>query len=233
MTFTLTKYNYVFRTKTWSEKSWTEILTGNELQEPDSRYIQSQSPEIYEDVLNDLREMQRAASYLQIKQQAIEKKTNKLEDELKKITKTNQYDVMTEAKVKYMINDALQTYDADKLGLRDYALESAGGTIIAVPNTVPYLSETRFVVFGIFSYRIASNPREILQPDIQPGRCFAFEGSDGRIRIRLANIIQVSAITLEHSPVSLLTDEELKSAPKDFELMVMKRLDKIIPIGCD
>lgn len=103
-------------------------------------------------------------------------------------------------------------------------MESAGGSIVSTPDTLPYFTEVKYIVLGYFTFHSPSNPRLIIQPDVQPGRCFAFKGKEGRIRIKLANQIHITAVTMEHCSASLLTNEEITSAPQEFELKVIINL---------
>ena len=58
------------------------------------------------------------------------------------------------------------------------------------------------------------------QPEIYPGSCWAFQGSQGYIIIELSTIIKPTAFTLEHVPKSLTPDGKITSAPKDFLVLV-------------
>ena len=80
------------------------------------------------------------------------------------VTGSNDEDVMA------MIRAALATYDADKTGRVDYALESAGGHIVSTRCTKTYSTNTRKEsVFGIPLWYSNYSPRTIIQvslPDI-------------------------------------------------------------------
>jgi SUN domain-containing protein 1/2 len=57
------------------------------------------------------------------------------------------------------------TYDADKTGLFDFALESAGGTIASTRCTETYdLSNAVYSVWGVPIWWARNSPRTILQP---------------------------------------------------------------------
>lgn len=72
---------------------------------------------------------------------------------------------------------------------------------------------------GFINIKELSNPQVLLQPGILPGQCFAFNGHEGRIRIKLKRKISVTAVTLEHAHRELL-DDGGRSAPKRFEVIV-------------
>lgn len=99
----------------------------------------------------------------------------------------------------------------------DYALESAGGKIISTPDTAPYPASISWD-FGYFRLFSPSPASQIIQAGTLPGQCFAFHGSTGKIRIRLAEKIQITSVTLEHSPFRLLSD--FTSCPKTFAILV-------------
>lgn len=58
------------------------------------------------------------------------------------------------------------------------------------------------------------------QPDVNPGNCWAFRGSQGFAIIRLSDIIRPTAVTLEHIPKALSPQGAIPSAPKDFAVYV-------------
>ena len=58
------------------------------------------------------------------------------------------------------------------------------------------------------------------QPDIYPGNCWAFRGSQGYLVVRLSMTIRPTAFTLEHIPKTLSPTGSITSAPKDFAVYV-------------
>ncbi len=67
-----------------------------------------------------------------------------------------------------IVHDALTVYDADKTGLFDFALESAGGTIATTRCTETYdVTQAVYHVMGIPVWWQRQSPRTILQPRIQ------------------------------------------------------------------
>lgn len=99
----------------------------------------------------------------------------------------------------------------------DYALESMGGSVVATPDTQIF-SEYSYDIFGMVKIKGYSNPNKIIQPGIVPGQCIAFEGSRGKFRIRLAEKIFVTFVTMEHTHFNLVADKT--TAPKDFAVYV-------------
>ena len=62
----------------------------------------------------------------------------------------------------------------------------------------------------------------LFQPEVHPGQCWAFRGSQGYIVIKTSTTIIPSGFTLEHIPKSLTPSGEIDSAPKDFSVLVRK-----------
>lgn len=58
------------------------------------------------------------------------------------------------------------------------------------------------------------------QPDIYPGNCWAFKGSQGYLVVRLSMEIHPTSFTLEHIPKTLSPTGNITSAPKDFSVYV-------------
>ena len=53
-----------------------------------------------------------------------------------------------------------------------------------------------------------------------PGECWSFEGSIGYIVIKLAGPSHIEAFSLEHIPRSISPHGHIKSAPKNFKVVV-------------
>lgn len=59
-----------------------------------------------------------------------------------------------------------------------------------------------------------------LQPDVHPGKCWAFPGSQGHILIKLARKIIPTAVTMEHISEKVSPSGNTSSAPKEFSVYV-------------
>ena len=115
-----------------------------------------------------------------------------------------------------MLDEKLWKFDADRTGLADFALESAGAEIIpgkyfcfeklikiidlelttqGLKNNSPILSIWKFPVF----YQTMS-PRIAITPGAYPGTCFAFAGGSGTLAIKLSQPVVIQNITLQHIP---------------------------------
>ncbi|KAL9701615.1 hypothetical protein quinque_005056 [Culex quinquefasciatus] len=87
---------------------------------------------------------------------------------------------LTEDTVRRIVRDALRIYDADKTGLVDYALESAGGQILSTRCTENYQTHSAQIsIFGIPLWYPTNTPRTVISPTMQPGQCWAFSGFPG------------------------------------------------------
>ncbi|CAK9802684.1 Klaroid protein [Anthophora quadrimaculata] len=128
--------------------------------------------------------------------------------------------VVSDDRVREIVKEALQVYDADKTGRVDYALEPAGGQIISTRCTQRYDIRTRaFKLLAFTLYHENNNPRTVIQGNpIQPGVCWAFQGFPGYLLIKLRNSVYVTGFTVEHAPKSILPNGEMKSAPKKFNV---------------
>ncbi|XP_056379860.1 SUN domain-containing protein 2 isoform X2 [Hyla sarda] len=118
-----------------------------------------------------------------------------------------------------IINRALQRYSEDRIGLVDYALESSGASVLNTRCSETYETKTALIsLFGVPLWYQSQSPRVILQPDSNPGNCWAFRGSQGYAVIRLSSRIKPTAVTLDHIPQSLSPKSTISSAPKDFSV---------------
>ncbi|XP_055487404.1 SUN domain-containing protein 2-like isoform X2 [Leucoraja erinacea] len=120
--------------------------------------------------------------------------------------------------VESIVEQALKLYSADRVGLVDYALESAGGTVIHTRCTETLETKTIHSLFGIPLWYQSHSPRAVIQPEVHPGNCWPFKGSQGFVVIELAVWIRPTAFTLEHIPKSISPHGSIRSAPQDFSV---------------
>ncbi|XP_041364601.1 SUN domain-containing protein 2-like isoform X2 [Gigantopelta aegis] len=127
---------------------------------------------------------------------------------------------VSEEYVRFIVDEAIQKFSADKTGMADYALESIGGSIISIRCSVTYYKKTALVsIFGIPLWYASNSPRTVIQPDVYPGQCWAFKGSRGYLVIQLATAVQPTGFTLEHISRLLSPAGNVDSAPKDFSVI--------------
>ncbi|XP_016978726.1 uncharacterized protein LOC108044278 isoform X1 [Drosophila rhopaloa] len=122
-----------------------------------------------------------------------------------------------EEEVRQIVKTVLAIYDADKTGLVDFALESAGGQILSTRCTESYQTKSAQIsVFGIPLWYPTNTPRVAISPNVQPGECWAFQGFPGFLVLKLNSLVYVTGFTLEHIPKSLSPTGKIESAPKNF-----------------
>ncbi|XP_034650593.1 uncharacterized protein LOC117890064 isoform X1 [Drosophila subobscura] len=182
-------------------------------------YLEQQLLELNERTNNNIREeIERSSSVLmsdiseRLKREillAVEAKHNESSTELKA-------EVGEEA-VRQIVKSVLATYDADKTGMVDFALESAGGQILSTRCTESYQTKSAQIsVFGIPLWYPTNTPRVAISPNVQPGECWAFQGFPGFLVLKLNSLVYVTGFTLEHIPKSLSPTGRIDSAPRNF-----------------
>ncbi|KAG0246626.1 hypothetical protein B0O80DRAFT_424082 [Mortierella sp. GBAus27b] len=122
-----------------------------------------------------------------------------------------------------LIDEALEKYSADAIGKPDFALWSAGGRIIPLLTSPSYYQEVKPTIWGQLGLKYLvklprrENPSEkAIQPDVHAGECWAMQGRDGQLGVRLAREIYVEEVTIEHADPSVVLDTN--SAPKELEI---------------
>jgi len=117
--------------------------------------------------------------------------------------------------VSAMLDSQLSLYYSDRTGLVDWASLSLGATIDSTPNTSNHpLTGQVFTIMGLPVWYISLSPSQILRPVAAPGQCWAFAGQEGRVVIKLGQVVRVTAVTIEH--IRPLPD--MSSAPRDMLL---------------
>lgn len=126
---------------------------------------------------------------------------------------------VTEEQVHRIVKQALQRYSEDRISMVDYALESGGASVVSTRCSETYETKTALLsLFGIPLWYHSQSPRVILQPDVHPGNCWAFQGPQGFAVVRLSARVRPTAVTLEHVPKSLSPNRTISSAPRDFAI---------------
>ncbi|OQR73100.1 SUN domain-containing protein 1-like [Tropilaelaps mercedesae] len=125
------------------------------------------------------------------------------------------------------IHRALKLYDADKTGMADYALESAGGSVLSTRCTETHdTSMGRYYMFGFIPlFWQRPSPRWAIQPTLAVGQCWPFKGSVGYLVLRLSRRVKVEAFALEHIPASLAPTGNIDSAPNHFQVFGLENED--------
>ncbi|XP_070778706.1 SUN domain-containing protein 1 [Enoplosus armatus] len=124
---------------------------------------------------------------------------------------------LTEEQVKLIVQNALRLYSQDRTGQVDYALESGGGSILSTRCSETYETKTALMsLFGLPLWYFSQSPRVVIQPDVYPGNCWAFKGSQGYLVIRLSLTILPTSFCVEHIPKALSPTGNITSAPQNF-----------------
>ncbi|XP_072380930.1 SUN domain-containing protein 3-like isoform X2 [Diabrotica undecimpunctata] len=134
---------------------------------------------------NELRSIRYELKYLKNKLDKIEINRKKCERQLSSSYLENEFIIDKK------ISDALDIYDSDKIGL--------------------YVEHATIFLINM---NLLSDPKSILQPTTLPGNCFAFDGTEGRVRIKLGRKIEIKAVTMEH----IRLDVDRSSAPREFHV---------------
>ncbi|XP_041915048.1 SUN domain-containing protein 2-like [Alosa sapidissima] len=126
-----------------------------------------------------------------------------------------------------IVQRALSLYKADGTGMADYALESLGATVIESRCTETYRTRSRcYSLFGVPLWYASETPRTVIQPEMYPGKCWAFKGSEGFLTIALSLPVRVTHVTLEHIPKSLSPTGRIDSAPQEFAVYGLSGFDE-------
>lgn len=67
----------------------------------------------------------------------------------------------------------------------DYAAGYAGGSVVAVLDTIPAPTKKISQFLGFFKLAKVSSPDQIVNPSCLPGECFTFLGNKAKIVIKL------------------------------------------------
>ncbi|KAF2898229.1 hypothetical protein ILUMI_07947 [Ignelater luminosus] len=128
-------------------------------------------------------------------------------------------DALTDEHIRKIVMDSIALYDADKTGLVDYALESAGGHILSTRCTESYQARTAVLsVFGIPLWYPSNTPRTVITPGVTPGECWAFQNFPGFLLIKLSAPVKITAFSMEHISKMLAPNGKIDSAPKEFSV---------------
>ncbi|XP_015360295.1 sperm-associated antigen 4 protein isoform X4 [Marmota marmota marmota] len=112
-----------------------------------------------------------------------------------------------------------QRLNEDFVRKPDYALSSVGASIDLEKTSHDYEDTNTAYFWNRFSFwNYARPPSVILEPDVFPGNCWAFEGDQGQVVIRLPGRVELSDITLQHPPPSVAHTGGANSAPRDFAI---------------
>ncbi|CAO2640624.1 SUN domain-containing protein 3 [Lemmus lemmus] len=130
----------------------------------------------------------------------------------------------TTEEVSNLVHYVLKKFRGDQIQMADYALKSAGASVIEAGTSESYKNNKAKLYWhgiGLLNYEMP--PDMILQPDVHPGNCWAFPGSQGHILIKLARKIIPTAVTMEHISEKVSPSGNTSSAPKEFSVYGMMK----------
>ncbi|OAQ33176.1 hypothetical protein K457DRAFT_53150, partial [Linnemannia elongata AG-77] len=117
----------------------------------------------------------------------------------------------------------------------DYALHSAGGRIIprlTSPNYFHYVEPTLLGRLGARFFvplpRREKPAEKAIEPDMHAGECWAMDGQEGQLAVRLARKIVITEVTIEHADPSVVLD--LGSAAREIEIWGLRGRDDAAPV---
>ncbi|KAI3388000.1 hypothetical protein SNEBB_008515 [Seison nebaliae] len=120
--------------------------------------------------------------------------------------------------MKNLIRLALYQYNADKTGLPDLAMSTSGGQVIQ--HSQSYKGQggklLNFITNGQ-STELRS-VQTILQPNSMPGDCWAMNGDQGFVVIKLPLKSIIKSISIEHIPISVALEGQIISALRTFQV---------------
>jgi hypothetical protein len=133
-----------------------------------------------------------------------------------------------------LIDKALEKYSADALAKPDFALHSAGGRIIprlTSPNYYHYVEPTLLGRLGARFFvplpRREKPAEKAIEPNMHAGECWAMDGQEGQLAIRLARRIVITEVTIEHADPSVVLD--MGSAAREIEVWGLRGRDDAPP----
>ncbi|KAK5976921.1 hypothetical protein GCK32_001574 [Trichostrongylus colubriformis] len=130
------------------------------------------------------------------------------------------------AHLESLIRAAIYEYDSDKTGMFDFALESAGASIISTRCSENYDTYTRLEkIWNIPLWYSSYGPRTVIQRNSKtlfPGECWSFKGPVGYITIGLSHPINVTIVSYEHIGAHQAPGGERPSAPRTFKIWAYK-----------
>mmetsp|Transcript_4 Transcript_4/g.4 ORF Transcript_4/g.4 Transcript_4/m.4 type:complete len:467 (+) Transcript_4:172-1572(+) len=133
------------------------------------------------------------------------------------------------SEVEEMMQGAVNRFEADRVGLPDLAVRTAGGKIISARGlTSPSYTPQGALISTHFWHLLGMEngvgpPEDVITQDTSVGRCWAFSGSSGRVTIQLSRPAQVTAVSLEHVPKVVALD--VSSAPKKFRVWGLESIE--------
>jgi hypothetical protein len=123
------------------------------------------------------------------------------------------------ALIRAMIAQSLDVYAADRIGLPDYGLLSAGARVEEEVTSPSYVPEVVSLPWNLMYDLKVSEPEWALMPGLHVSECWAFAGNEGSIGVHLSEPIYPTSVSLDHVHRSVARDRS--SAPRNFTVTLV------------
>eukprot|EP01100_Stratorugosa_tubuloviscum_P013901 TRINITY_DN715_c0_g1_i1.p1 TRINITY_DN715_c0_g1~~TRINITY_DN715_c0_g1_i1.p1 ORF type:complete len:497 (-),score=162.26 TRINITY_DN715_c0_g1_i1:122-1612(-) len=126
-----------------------------------------------------------------------------------------------------IIKSQLEIFGADKIGRPDFALASAGASIVnqlTSYNQHPS-TKTNFFVSLTSPRQLARSPDTILDTNTEVGNCWLFEGNSAYVTIKLSQAVIPTAFTVDHVSPLVAHAASRRTAPQDFNVWARQKLN--------
>ncbi|XP_071654633.1 SUN domain-containing protein 3-like isoform X2 [Patagioenas fasciata] len=125
--------------------------------------------------------------------------------------------------VQEIINRALEKLEEMQVPMPDYALKSAGATIVRSRTSPSFrTANSKVFLYSLPLMDYMRSPELILEPENHPGNCWPFPGSQGHVFIKLSVSVIPRAVTMDHVSGTEFHGESISGAPKDFAVYGFK-----------
>ena len=123
------------------------------------------------------------------------------------------------ALIRAMIAQSLDVYAADRIGLPDYGLLSAGARVEEEVTSPSYVPEVVSLPWNLIYDLKVSEPEWALMPGLHVSECWAFAGNEGSFGVHLSEPIYPTSVSLDHVHRSVARDRS--SAPRNFTVTLV------------
>lgn len=125
--------------------------------------------------------------------------------------------------IEKVLKQLMERLDEDDVQMPDYALRSAGASIVQYRTTRSYRHDGgNYFWLSFIMLPFVNPPDVILQPNLYPGNCWSFPGNQGETVVRLSRNIIPKAVTIGHISKKVSPTGEISSAPKNFAIYALE-----------
>lgn len=121
-----------------------------------------------------------------------------------------------------MVERTVRLYEADAVGMIDYAASATGGTVVDKLSSPTYSQPGQLFStdwFHWWGYKTEIGPRQlaITPGHKKPGDCWPLQGTGGHLSVKLAEAIVPTSVTIDHIPREI--SKMPSTAPQHFRVM--------------